>query len=229
MSVKNYDKQSLEKISEDFLKKNARGKYDNRALLIESLIESFGYHIFPIPGLAEIAEAYIPAKPGYIFVDEQQYLNGTSFRWRFTIAEELAHILIHRPIFEGKTIKEITKIQDDFSDSDYQTIEKNAKYLAGCILMPRQIFMDRFTHFAEIQSQTTSNTLKILKYVVRQVSLDFNASCYTVSPVGFVSLSALLFHSCHHLWIINWFNCVDLHVDEDEPTFPGAKFVRSSS
>lgn len=181
MSVKNYDKPSLEKISEDFLKHNAQGKYDNRMLLIEPLIESYGYQIFPIPGLAEIAEAYLPAKPGYIFVDEEQYLNGTSFRWRFTIAEELAHILIHRPIFEGKPIEEIIRIQEELSDADYQVIERNAKYLAGCILMPQHFFNDRFSHFVDIQSQKTSNSLKILKYVVRQLSMDFNVSCYSVA------------------------------------------------
>lgn len=181
MSVKNYSNEDLEKTAENFLKKYAQGKYDNRALLVEWVIESFGYYIFPIPGLAEIAEAYIPAKPGYIFVDEEQYLNGTSFRWRFTIAEELAHILIHRPIFEGKSTKQIGQMQEIFSDDDYRIIEKNAKFLAGCILMPRAEFKARFIHFSEIQSQKTSNLLKILRYVVRQLSMDFNISCYSVS------------------------------------------------
>lgn len=182
MSVKNFDKHSLEKLAEDFLKQKAQGKFDHRSLLIEWLLESCGYTIFPVPGLAEIAEAYVPAKRGYIFVDEEQYLNGnSSFRWRFTLAEEFAHILLHRPLFEGKTTKEIVKIQDGFSDADYRTIEKNAKYLAGCILMPQGVFKERFAHFAAIQSQQTTNSLSILKYVVRQLSMDFNVSCYSVS------------------------------------------------
>jgi Zn-dependent peptidase ImmA (M78 family) len=144
--------------------------------------EALGYYIFQVPGLAEIAEAYVPAKPGYIFVDEDQYQKAViSFRWRFTIAEELAHILLHRPFFEGKSTKQISQIRDGFSDDDYRIIEKNAKYLAGCILMPRTEFKARFGHFAEIQSQKTSNRLHLLRYVVRQLSMDFNISCYSVS------------------------------------------------
>jgi Zn-dependent peptidase ImmA (M78 family) len=182
MPVKNHSNESLEKIAEDFLKKYGQGKYDGHALLIEVLIESFGYYIFPVPGLAEIAEAYVPVKRGYIFVDEEQYQNAViSFRWRFTIAEELAHILLHRPLFEGKSAKQIVQIQEGFSDEDYRIIEKNAKFLASCILMPKEDFKTRFIHFTTIQSQRTSNSLQILKYVVRQLNMDFNVSCYSVS------------------------------------------------
>ena len=50
MSVKNFDKHSLEKLAEDFLKQKAQGKFDHRSLLIEWLLESCGYTIFPVPG-----------------------------------------------------------------------------------------------------------------------------------------------------------------------------------
>jgi Zn-dependent peptidase ImmA (M78 family) len=181
MPVKNHSNEDLETIAENFLAQRARGKYDGHSLRIEALIESTGYYIFQIPGLAEIAEAYIPAMPGYIFVDEEQYLNGISFRWRFTIAEELAHVLIHRPLFEGKSSKEIIKIQDGYTDADYRIIEKNAKFLAGSILMPRGVFRERFAHFQALQSQRSANVLDILKYAVRQLSRDFNVSCYAVA------------------------------------------------
>jgi hypothetical protein len=183
MPVKNYTNEELEHIAEDFLSRRAQGKYDGRSLRIESLIESLGYYIFSVPGLAEIAEAYVPAMPGYIFVDEDQYQQSViSFRWRFTIAEELAHILIHRPLFEGKSAAEITEIQQAFSDEEYRIIEKNAKYLAGSILMPMEVFQSRFEYFADIQYQKkVVNSLKILKYIVRQLSMDFNVSCHAVS------------------------------------------------
>jgi hypothetical protein len=95
MPLESHSKENLEEIAERFLQDHGAGKRDGRSLMVESLIESFGYTIWQFPGLSEIAEAYVPAKPGYIFVDEDQYLNGASFRWRFTITEELAHILIH--------------------------------------------------------------------------------------------------------------------------------------
>jgi len=178
---KSHSREELEKIAEEFLQKNTAGKYDNRALMIEAVIEGIGYTIHPVPGLAEIAEAYVPAKKGYIFVDEEQYMNGSSFRWRFTMAEELAHILIHRPIFDDKSSEEIVRIQEAFTDSEYRRIEQDAKYLAGCLLMPKEVFLARFKHFFDFQSQRSSNYLNILYYVMRQLSMDFNVSCQSVS------------------------------------------------
>lgn len=185
MLYKGYSHDHLDALAEDFLGKYAKGKYDGRALRIESLIESYGYTIFQIPGLSEIAEAYVPAKPGYIFVDEEQYLNGASFRWRFTMAEELAHILIHRPLFDGKTIDQIKSMQAKLTDDEYRRIEQDAKYLAGCLLMPKNDFKDRFHHFFNLQAQRSSNFLTIIRYAVRQLNFDFNVSCYSVGLRAF--------------------------------------------
>jgi len=52
---KSHSREELEKIAEEFLQKNTAGKYDNRALMIEAVIEGIGYTIHPVPGLAEIA------------------------------------------------------------------------------------------------------------------------------------------------------------------------------
>jgi Zn-dependent peptidase ImmA (M78 family) len=181
--IKNHSKAELEQIADDFLNRWGRGKYDGngRSLRVEALIEGYGYHIWPVPNLAQIAEAYIPVKAGYIFVDEDQYLNPWSFRVRFTLTEELAHVLLHRPIFEGKDISQIIIIQQAITDAEYRTIERNAKYLAGAILMRRHLFKERFAFFFRQQSLRSSNRLQILKFVVRELSRDFNVSCYTVA------------------------------------------------
>lgn len=181
MLIKNYDKESLERIAEKFLREYSAGKYDGRSLRVEALIESCGYQIFPVQGLAEIAEAYIPLKSGYIFVDETQYLAGTSFRWRFTLAEELAHLLIHSPIFKGMSVEEIVRVREEITDAQYSIMERNAKYLAGCLLLPRVHFRSRFLRFFDLQLQTTHNRLMVLKYAVRQTSMDFNVSCHAVT------------------------------------------------
>jgi Zn-dependent peptidase ImmA (M78 family) len=152
---------------------------DNRMLLIEHLIESsvVGYTITPVRGLADIADAYIPVVGKRIFIDEEQYLSAHSYRFRFTLAEELAHILLHVPLFKGKSPKEIQSMRDSISDDDYKWIEMEAKYLAGCLLMPKSDFVERFKHFYGIKSQQTTNQRKILVYVFRQLNIDFNVSC----------------------------------------------------
>jgi Zn-dependent peptidase ImmA (M78 family) len=134
-----------------------------------------------VPGLAEIAEAYVPLKEGYIFVDEDQYMNAETFRWRFTLAEELAHILIHRPMFKGMSVEQITQFQDSLTDEQYLAMEREAKYLAGSLLMPQTGFTERFRHFYELQSSRVTNELMIHRYVVRQLSFDFNVSFHSVA------------------------------------------------
>jgi len=78
-------------------------------------------------------------------------------------------------------VKNEPRLQESFSDDDYRIIEKNAKFLASCILMPREAFKSRFEHFTAIQSQKTANYLNVLKYTVRQLNLDFNVSCFSIS------------------------------------------------
>lgn len=179
MNIKLFGRPALEKIAQEFLE--THGLRDNRALRVETAIESFGYRIFSFPGLAEIAEAYVPVKPGYIFVDEEQYLGIDSFRWRFSLAEELAHILIHRPMFEGMTLEQIIEFQNEITDKEYLALEREAKYLAGCLLMPADEYKKRFVHFWDLQSSRIQNELTVLRYVVRQVSYDFNVSVHSVA------------------------------------------------
>ncbi|MCX6923483.1 MAG: ImmA/IrrE family metallo-endopeptidase [Verrucomicrobia bacterium] len=180
--IKVYGNKSLEAIAEGFLSKH--GTYDGRALRLEAAIESYGYQIFAVPGLAEVAEAYVPIKQGYIFVDEEQYMNAETFRWRFSLAEELAHILIHRPLFQGMSVDQIIEFQNKLTDDEYLTMEREAKYLAGCLLMPQREYRSRFDQFYAIQSSRVSSELKILRFVVRQLSFDFNASFHSVALRG---------------------------------------------
>jgi Zn-dependent peptidase ImmA (M78 family) len=172
----------LESISKTFLVRagSAISLYDGRALRIEYVIESSvcGYSIFPVHGLAEVADAYVPIKGKRIYIDEDQYLSS-SFRVRFTLAEELSHIILHVPLFVGKSAEEVGEIQSQITDEDYQRMEREAKYMAGCLLMPAWTFTERFNHFYAIKLQQTANERNILLYVFRQVSMDFNVSCHS--------------------------------------------------
>ena len=71
----------------------------------------------------------------YIYIDDK--LADTSAnkrRYRMTVAEELAHILIHRPAIEAvKTTEDFKLIQ---SHPKWYIYERNAKRLAAALLMP---------------------------------------------------------------------------------------------
>jgi Zn-dependent peptidase ImmA (M78 family) len=193
--MKHHSHGELEAIAADFLSKHGRGKYDGRSLLIEAIIEASGFYIWSVSGLKEKAEAYVPIRGNKIYVDEDQYRSATSFRWRFTLAEELAHVLIHRPLFEGMSTPEIIRFQKSIPDADYLKMERNAKYLAGALLMKKDLFEKRFAHFWQRQQSRTPVPVFIFRYVIRQLSLDFFVSCHSASirsrHLGLVSQAQL--------------------------------------
>jgi len=186
-------RRELEGIANAYLR--AHGQYRGCKVLIEEIVEAEGYDIMPVPGLNRYAEAYLPKREGMLFVDEDQQLTQP-LRYRFTLAEELAHILIHRQIFRGKTADEIRQLYDEISDSDYADLERNAKYLAACLLMPKSTFIERFAfHKARAQSKTT-DTREILSGVVVSVAREFDVSresaAYRAKHLGLVSEEDLL-------------------------------------
>ena len=59
-------------------------------------------------------------------------------KYRFTLAEELAHFLIHRDLFINcHTAEDRLKIEDMLDERTEAHMESNAKALASAILMPK--------------------------------------------------------------------------------------------
>jgi len=108
---------------------------------IEQIIESqFGIAIIPIPNLLRDfdIDGFLAADMSEISIDEFVYLSREN-RARFTLAHELAHILLHRSLLRGqtfRTIDEYKAFRDQFSDEGYQWLEWQGRSLAGLILAP---------------------------------------------------------------------------------------------
>lgn len=158
-----------------------KGLFDGRSLRVEALVSYVGLTLMPVRGLAEIAEAYIPFKRGFIFIDEDQYLDGQSYRYRFTICEEIAHDALHRPLFDGMSVEQVQKAQGELTTKEYLQIEWEAKHLAACLLMRPAWFKERYMHLYAVQRDRCANPIATLKYVVRQLSGHFNVSCHSVA------------------------------------------------
>jgi Zn-dependent peptidase ImmA (M78 family) len=160
----------LEKIAEDFLDKH--GKFDGRMVMIELVVQNLGYYVWPLRGLGQIAEAFVPRKPGIIFVDEDQMLDHP-IRFRFTLAEELAHTLIHADALRRMSPDELERFNDLMTAGQYRRYERDAKYLASCLLMRRSAFVERFYSHRAVQTKRVSNPGKVLRYAIRQLGIDF--------------------------------------------------------
>lgn len=168
----------LEEIAEGFLAKH--GLFDGKSVLIELVVQKYGYYVWPVKGLRQFAEAFVPNKPGIIFVDEDQMLDYPQ-RFRFTLAEELAHILIHIPRLQGKSARDLSKFTEMMTATQYRRYEHDAKYLASCLLMRKSTFVFRFKAHCEVQQARATNQSGVLRYAIRQLALDF---CVPVWPAS---------------------------------------------
>ncbi len=71
-------------------------------------------------------------------------------KYRFTLAEELAHFLIHREIFANcKSVDERVKFERSLGEAVIDRMDRQAKALASSILMPKFLFEPRLEFLAE--------------------------------------------------------------------------------
>jgi Zn-dependent peptidase ImmA (M78 family) len=170
-------------------------QFDGLKVLIEEMLEAEGYDIFPVQGLNKYAEAYLPKRPKLVFVDAGQQLDQP-LRYKFTVAEELAHILIGRRIFPSKTRSDVQEIFKKMNDEDYADSERNAKYLACCLLLPKQTFLKRFALHQERLGTDIVNPAEIAMRVIRALHSDFDVSKETIAlrakHLGLISEECLL-------------------------------------
>jgi hypothetical protein len=167
-------KRELERLALGFLK--SKGSFfKGSILLIEELIEDMGLEIHPVPGLSKFAEGFLPRAGKRIFVDEDQILRYER-RYRFTLSEELAHHLLIAEIFPDKSEKEIAAAIDGFDEAEYCDFERNAKYLASALLMPRSKFIARFQALETLFSEGSASSTGILYSMIRELGKEFCVS-----------------------------------------------------
>jgi Zn-dependent peptidase ImmA (M78 family) len=172
-------KTELERLASGFLK-NKGSFVDGSKLQIEELIEHLGFDIYPVPGLSKFAEGFLPRAGKRIYVDENQMIRY-ELRYRFTLSEELGHHLLIEEVFKGKSEKEIAAAIDSFDGDEYCDFERNAKYLAGSLLMPRNEFIERFKALEALFSESSRSRKGVLYSVIRELGKEF---CVSDQSVG---------------------------------------------
>jgi len=117
---------------------------------IEGLIENkFQADIVPVPDMRKNLdfEGSSSQDLGTVYVDEFVY-KQRPYRYRFTIAHELGHIVLH-PDYFGKlkftSIVEWTKVVNEIDQRDYSKMEYQAYAFAGQILVPTEFLRPEFS------------------------------------------------------------------------------------
>ena len=131
-----------------------------------ALLSLIGFVMVAASRVATGADEFKP-EPGYISLFNGQNLTG----WCYNATN----------FFDGKTEAEISALQTKISDRGYLEIEREAKFMASCILMRASVIMERFHHFYSAQSERSNNESVILNFVIRQLGRDFCVSRPAIS------------------------------------------------
>jgi Zn-dependent peptidase ImmA (M78 family) len=110
---------------------------------IEEIIEiKLKIKIIPIPNLMEQCgvDAQITSDFSAIYVDQKNYEKDTN-RFRFSLAHELGHFILHKDFYKHLKIQELADIFAFISEIDtreYANLETQANKFANYFLIPRE-------------------------------------------------------------------------------------------
>jgi len=139
--VRDYRLYELERIAAEALAEAPQCVKGLRVDIERLILEKFKIKIEAFHDLRRRWDTYafIDTTAKVIFVDaELMDSDRLEKKYRFTLAEELAHYLIHRHLFAGcRTMEDRLKIEALFDERTRAYLESNAKALASAILMPK--------------------------------------------------------------------------------------------
>lgn len=136
--------EDVSRIAADLLQ--ARDRLDEIPVDVETLVESdIGLNIIPHRGLEDRfgVVGFLSLDMTAITVDEY-VLERQPSRYRFTLAHELGHLVLHAKAFEVlkiATIEEWTEFYLTLPEEDHGWFERHAYWFAGAILVPENRLM----------------------------------------------------------------------------------------
>lgn len=178
-----YSSAQLEEIATEFLQQYHVG--DTHEVDIELILEKcVGIRILEFRSLKFLhgIEAYITLSRKTIYVDPfLMDLDVNEKRYRFTVAEEAAHSIIHRDLFIGVTTpEEYLALYDRLGGDVYRRMDKDAKRLAGAILTPLEPFQALAAkYFQEFVDNQPAEALHIK--MIGKLAEVFNVSQYSAA------------------------------------------------
>lgn len=175
---------NLPKVSYDYLRERAEAFLrEHRAwgsvpVPIEDIIDlRMKIDIIPLPGLLRSfnIDAFLSSDCRSITVDESVYEHRVPHRYRFSLAHEVGHAVLHRPIFtalEFNTIRQYKRTLAELTDFDVNRMEWQAYSFAGLILVPSP---DLATHFAVAIQRAEAAGISVADYWDEAVAYISNA------------------------------------------------------
>jgi Zn-dependent peptidase ImmA (M78 family) len=152
---------------------------------IERIVERMGLDIVPIPGLktAYDVDGFLTKDMREIRVD-QEVMMTTEVRYRFTLAHELAHLVLHADAFREIDLADVdewfvfrTALEDDWFD-------KQANWFAGALLVPRSALLVEYQEALAAASLGGADVSELSAYsrmtIAAAIADHFNVSAQVV-------------------------------------------------
>lgn len=107
-----------------------------------------GIDIVPVSDLLAVTDVdgFLAADGKELYVDEGVYKHQMLYRYRFTVAHELAHLELHRTLLNAadfKTPDEWRQFQGSIPEQDRSWFEWQAYAFAGLILVPPEPLVEQ--------------------------------------------------------------------------------------
>lgn len=130
-------------------------------LPLEEIVEfRLGINIVPIPGLQDRIQSvgYITSDLTEINVD-QEVTERFPARYRWTLAHEVGHLLLHRNVYESQSFRTADGWKlwiRSIPDNIYRRLEAQANTIASQLLMPAPALAE---HFEDVVGKLKANDL----------------------------------------------------------------------
>lgn len=131
--------EELEAVAQRFLRE--QHPTEELPIPIEEIVEfNLGLDIVPLPNLYRDfrIEGWLSHDGRAIYIDERQCTEMET-RYRFSLAHEVSHLLLHADLYRGvrlKSFEDWIAFQDSFDPQVRDSLEWQARSLAGRILVP---------------------------------------------------------------------------------------------
>ncbi|MBM4140514.1 MAG: ImmA/IrrE family metallo-endopeptidase [Nitrospira sp.] len=133
--------EDLRKKADEFLHEHHPS--GNIPVPIEEIVEfDFGINIVPVLGLQREfeVEGFISGDLKSIYVDEYIYTDRIT-RYRFTLAHEIGHVVLHRHLYASHKFKSIPRWKEfinSLTEEEHSWLEYQGYAFAGLVLVPKQ-------------------------------------------------------------------------------------------
>ena len=189
MAVPRWPYPRLRKFAEDYLDRvHVSGEIP---IPIEEILDSpEGVDVVPLEGLYERGhEAFLSRDMTCIYIDKGIMMHKVPYRYRFSLAHELAHVLLHKDIInEAPPYKDVNGWIDflkSFPNEDLRWIENQAYGLAGLLLVPPRQLEDEYLRVVkQLESLGTSfNSLTppTMKSITSAIGEKFQVSRFVIN------------------------------------------------